>query len=231
MASKLFKEFAGGTIKKWQELSGLTMQECLEKQANDDHDRLWRVEEIAGLSNIVNEREEIFISYIKQEDGKKKRRPRVFKPTRLFMQRMVDASMTNGAGSVWDLDYTSPRFGECGWVVRLNQKVPYGLIKHMTVVPAGFARRCFVLIFNLGIKLDSIEVAAEELCKVESIDPYLTILLAMYHLKRGDHGYPGDIENELLTTLRLLETAVSERGDERFQDVLDGLKLMIPRRT
>lgn len=186
------------------------------------HDRIWRVPEIAKRSNIVNEREEIFLSYKNNKRGL-----RVIEPTRSFMKKMLDASMTNGGNAVWDLDYTSPKFGKCGYVIRINERVPYGMIKHLTVVPAGCAKRCFELIFNLGDKLKSAKVAAEELSRIPSIDPYLTILLAMYYLKRGDHAFEKATGDAMLETLRLLENEVAGlREGDSYYEMLSGLMLL-----
>jgi len=222
--ARLFRDLSPKTQKKWHEMTRLTMDECLREESAKSHGRIWRVPEIARRSNIVNEREEIFFSY---DNGK--RVLRVMEPIRSFMKKLLDASMTNGGNAVWDLDYTSPKFGECGYVIRINERVPYGLIKHLNVVPAGCAKRSFELIFNLGDKLESVDVAAEELSRIPSIDPYLTILLAMYYLKRGDHSFERDIVVSMLETLRLLEKDIAQhREGDSYYEMLTGLLLLPP---
>lgn len=220
--SRLFQECSPKTKEKWHDISRLTAEAMLERQANSAHSNIWRVVEIASIASDVNAMEEIFYSY---QDGS--RVMREFKPTRGFMRKMVNASMTNGGNTVFDLNYDSPRFGECGYVVRVNERVPYGLIKHMNAVPAGCAKRSFELIFNLGDKLGSVDVAAEELCRIPSIDPYLTVLLAMFYLKRGDHGFEKDIKESMMMTLRLLENGIaSHREGETYYDALGELVLL-----
>ena len=219
--TKLFKQMSSATQKKWQELAHATIGEALHLQDGRYHERMWTVKEAAKIANLINEREEIFTKY-----ADKKKVLVVFKPTSSFMKKLVNGAQTNGGNAVWDLDYESPRFGECGYVVRVNTRVPYGLMKHMTVVPKGCAKRCFELVFNMGDKFSSVEVAAEELDRIPGVDPYLTILLSLYHLKRGDHGFEEDVAQSMLTTLRLLEKELYEYTDERFDDFMGGMVLL-----
>lgn len=223
---QMFQDKSDKCQAKWHRLSSLVIDEMFAEQNGSlRHPEIWRVVEIARVSNFVNEREEVFMVRHKT-DGNGKKRPHHFKATSTLMRNLTDASMTNGSNAVFDLEYRAPKFGECGYIIRINESVPYGSMTHMVAQLQGKAARAFQVVYNLGSKLDAIETAAEELCRVPGLNPWVCVWMSMLHLKYGDHDFDKPTRESMMESLRLLEKQISERHEGDYQDFLGNLLLL-----
>jgi hypothetical protein len=225
---QMFQDKSEKCQAKWHSLVSLVTDETFAQQNGSlRHPEIWRVIEIAHIVNFVNEREEVFMVRYKT-DGKWKKRPRHFEATSTLMRNLTDASMTNGSNAVFDLEYRAPKFGECGYIIRVNESVPYGSMRHSIAQLQGKAARAFQVVYNLGSKLKDIETAAEELCRTPNLNPWLCVWMSMLHLKYGDHHFDKDTCESMMQTLRVLEKGISERREGDYQDFLGDL-LLLPR--